>query len=138
MKKLGCRKKGWIVQRLGWVLLFGFILFAVFGLFGEGPLSKRTIITGNIKTKYERFGRHEHETPIEFESTSENITSVAVPQQYLKEFKLSKVVPEPESQTSSEGYINYAFKGSSNYNVTLYFDPLKFWQCYRCCKSKLA
>jgi len=125
-EEIHLQKKGWIVQRVGWVLLFLFILLAVLGLFGEGPLSKRTITTGTIKTEYERFGRHEHETPIKFESKNENITVVAVPQQYLKEFKLSKVVPEPESQVASEGYINYAFKGENNYNVTFYFDPLEF------------
>jgi hypothetical protein len=125
-EEIRLQKKGWLVQRVGWVLLFALVLLAAFGLFGNGILSKRTVVTGSIKTQYERFGRHEHETPVKFESTSENITMVSVPQQYLKEFKLSKVVPEPETQTSSNGYINYAFRGENNYNVTLYFDPLEF------------
>jgi hypothetical protein len=125
-EEIGLHKKGWVVQRVGWVLLFAFILSAVLGLFGEGPLSKRVVNTGTIKTEYERFGRHEHETPIKFDSKSESISIVSVPQHYLNEFKLSKVVPEPESQSSSEGYINYTFKGEHNYNVTFYFDPLKF------------
>ena len=125
-EEIHLQKKGWIVQRVGWVLLFLFILLAVLGLFGEGPLSKRTIITGTIKTEYERFGRHEHETPIKFNSQNENISKVSIPQHYLNEFKLSKVVPEPDSQTSSEGYIEYTFKGDHNNNVTFYFDPLKF------------
>jgi hypothetical protein len=125
-EEMPLQKRGWMVQRVGWILLFVFILLAVLGLFGEGPLSKRTIITGNIKTEYQRFGRHEHETPIKFESKDENISIISIPQQYLKELKLSKVVPEPESQTSSYGYINYTFKGEHNNNVTFYFDPLEF------------
>lgn len=117
-------KKGWVIQRIGWVLMFLFMLLALLGLFGEGPLSNKKVQAGNVTVHYERFCRYEHEAEIKLESNGENIRSVALPQEYLKKFKVSKIIPEPGTQMASPGYINYLFEGSQNNIITFYFEPV--------------
>lgn len=116
-------KKGWVIQRIGWTLMFLFLLAAVLGLFGEGPLSKRKVHLGPVTVEYERFGRYEHAMRMNLRSAGENIGMVSLPQNYLKSFKISKIVPEPAKQVSSPGYVNYFFEGDQNDMVTFFMDP---------------
>lgn len=116
-------KKGWVVQRIGWVLMFVFLIAALLGLFGEGPLSAKTIEAGSITVKYQRFCRYEHGMQLKLLSAGEGITVVALPQQYLKKFKVDKIVPSPSSEVASPGYINYMFAGQQNDNVSFYLLP---------------
>jgi len=122
---MALHNKGWVVQRIGWAFMFLFLLAALLGLFGEGPLSSRTVQAGHIKVEYERFCRYEHETEITLESNGEDISTVSLPQQYLKKFKVSKIVPEASKQVASPGYINYLFEGKQNNNITFYLEPVK-------------
>jgi hypothetical protein len=120
---ISLHKTGWIVQRIGWTLMFLFLVAALLGLFGEGPLSKRTLQSGNLQMKYEHFGRYEHTMKMELESLGENIRFVSLPQDYLKSFKVDKIVPEPAKQVASPGYISYVFEGEQNDEVTFYMEP---------------
>lgn len=121
---ISLHRKGWVIQRIGWVLMLVFLLAAVLGFFGEGPLSKKQFHLGPIDVDYERFGRYEHEMELKFQSTGENIGSVSMPQDYVKNFKLSKIVPEPEKQIAASGYINYIFEGE-NHLIIFYMDPVQ-------------
>jgi hypothetical protein len=77
--EISLHRKGWIVQRIGWVLMFGFLIAALLGLFGEGPLSSKKLQAGNVSVQYERFGRYEHGMEIRLQSTGENISTVSIP-----------------------------------------------------------
>lgn len=123
---LELHKKGWVIQRVGWVLIFLFVLSALLGVFGEGPLSSKAISVGDIKASYDRFGRFEHETALKFESTGVDISSISIPQEYLNDFKISKIVPEPDDPVASGGYIHYTFRGQGNRQITFYLAPIAF------------
>lgn len=122
--EIDLHRKGWIVQRIGWVLMFAFLMAAMLGFFGEGPLSKKHIQAGSINIEYERFCRYEHGMEIRLESAGENISSVSIPQAYLKNFRVSTIVPEPEKQVATAGLVQYQFEGSQNNIVTFYLDPV--------------
>lgn len=125
-EELALHKKGWVIQRVGWVMIFLFMLLALLGLFGEGPLSSRTVAPGDIKISYDRFGRFEHETAIKLESSGEDISSISLSEQYIRNFKVTKIVPEPGNPVVSAGYINYTFPGHGNRHITLYLDPTDY------------
>lgn len=122
--EISLHKKGWVVQRIGWGLMFLFILLALLGLFGEGPLSSQTVQSGDVQLKYERFCRYEHGAELRLQSAGENIQTVSLPQEYLKKFQISKVVPRASRQITSPGYVNFQFEGSQNDIVTFYFNPV--------------
>lgn len=122
---ISLHRKGWIIQRIGWVLMFVFLIAALLGLFGEGPLSRKKIKAGNITLEYERFCRYEHGIEIRLQSEGENIYTVSIPQKYLKSFRVGDIVPEPQKQTATPGYINYQFEGSQNNVITFYVSPVQ-------------
>lgn len=123
--EISLHHKGWVVQRIGWVLMFAFLIAAILGLFGEGPLSNKKIQAGNISVEYERFCRYEHGMEIRLQSAGENISTVSIPQDYLKSFRVAEIVPEPEKQVANEGSIQYRFEGSQNNIVSFYLDPIE-------------
>ena len=123
--EISLHRKGWIIQRIGWCLMFAFLISALLGLFGEGPLSDKKVQSGNISVEYERFCRYEHGMAIKLKSKQENISTVSFPQEYLENFRVGEIVPEPEKQVASAGYVNYQFEGSENKSITFYLSPLK-------------
>jgi hypothetical protein len=123
--EISLHRKGWVIQRIGWVIVFGFLIAALLGLFGEGPLSRKKIQTGNISVEYERFCRYEHGMEIRLQSANENISTVSIPQAYLKAFRIGTIVPEPDRQVATEGYIQYQFEGSQNNIISFYFNPVE-------------
>jgi len=123
--EISLHRKGWIIQRIGWCLMFAFLIAALLGLFGEGPLSDKKLQSGNISVQYERFCRYEHGMKIKLQSSQENISTVSIPQDYLENFRVGEIVPEPGKQLASAGYIHYVFEGSQNKLITFYLSPLK-------------
>ena len=123
--EIALHRKGWIVQRIGWVLMFAFLIAATLGLFGEGPLSQMKLQAGNISVEYERFCRYEHGMEIRLQSGAENISMVSIPEKYLKSVRISDIVPEPEKQVAIAGHIQYLFAGSQNNIVTFYLSPVQ-------------
>ena len=123
--EISLHRIGWIIQRIGWCLMFAFLIAAVLGLFGEGLLSKKKLQAGNISLEYQRFGRYEHGMNITIQSKQENISTVAIPQDYLKNFRLSTIVPEPARQVASAGNVNYQFEGAENRMITFYLNPIQ-------------
>ena len=63
-------RRGWRIQRIGWVVLGGIVVLAAAGGLGDGPLSARTIETPDGTVHYQRIERverptemHEHRSP---------------------------------------------------------------------------
>src|SRR5678810_1484903 len=77
--EISLHRKGWIIQRIGWCIMFAFLTAALLGLFGEGPLSNKKLQAGNISIEYERFCRYEHGMKIKLQSSQENISTVSIP-----------------------------------------------------------
>jgi len=61
---------------------------------------------------------------IQLESKSENISTISIPQAYLKNFRVGTIVPEPDKQVATEGLVQYQFEGAQNNIVTFYLSPV--------------
>lgn len=122
--EISLHRKGWIVQRIGWVLMFAFLIAAISGLFGEGPFSRKKIQAGSISVEYERFCRYEHGMEIRLQSAGENISTVSIPQAYLKNFRVATIVPEPAKQVAIAGSVQYQFEGPQNNIISFYLSPV--------------
>jgi hypothetical protein len=62
---------------------------------------------------------------ITLESGKENISTVSIPQEYLKSFRISDIVPEPEKQVAVADHVQYVFGGSQNNIITFYLSPVQ-------------
>lgn len=122
---LDLHEKGWVVQRVGWVLMLAIMLFTGLGLFGEGVLSKRSPEIGTNKITYDRFGRYEKEMEIMVEA-KENIKTISLPQDYLKHFHIVRIVPEPVNNQAVGSDVQYNFLGDQNKLISLYIKPEDF------------
>ena len=122
-ESLPLHEKGWVVQRVGWVIIIAIIIAGILGLFGEGVLSKKKPVSGNITATYESFYRYDAEMKIVIESSSDHISQISFPQQYLKNFEILRFIPEPDNNVTSAGEVIYNYLPAQNRVVSIYLTP---------------
>lgn len=105
-------EREWLAERIGWCVLLGFIIAALLGFFGEGPLSHRGVgDAGTAKLQYERFARHASPTllTLSVAKTGGAEVSVAISEAYLREFELRSIVPEPHRAELAGAFHRFSF-----------------------------
>ena len=120
---LKLHERGWVVQRVGWLFILAVMLAGILGLFGEGFLSRKTATAGNIQTEYEQYFRYEAEMAIKIKSQNEHISTISLPQDYLKDFRIIRFIPEPLHNSTIGTDVVYNFQPASNQTVTVYLIP---------------
>lgn len=121
-ERLDLHEKGWVIQRVGWVIIFAIMAAGLLGLFGEGAFSQKTVYNGATKVEYERFFRYETEMKIKIESPA-HISSISIPQEYLKDFEIVRFEPEPFSNNTSQHEVIYNFLPGQNLILSIYLIP---------------
>lgn len=119
------QKRGWVVQRIGLSIMLAFVLLALFGLFGDGMLSKRTSVIRNVTLEYERFYRHEGEMEFRIDVAGNNTAGidVAFDTDYLKHFQIQSILPEPKENRFENGKVHYRFEANGPANIIYYLTP---------------
>lgn len=95
-------QREWRVERIGWLVMLAFVVAAVAGVFGHGPISERTIGDSRTATlEYERFLRYAAGTQlgITVAAGRRGPIAVEVNRSYLSDFEITSIVPEPRSAT---------------------------------------
>jgi hypothetical protein len=123
---LKLHQTGWTVQRIGWTCFMLIIILALLGMFGNGILSHRkTEMAGNM-VEYERYGRFESSNTIHLLAGIENGRAVIhIPQQYLQDFELEQITPEPDQQIVLNGNYVYSFQADAPVHILLRGMPKK-------------
>lgn len=124
-ESLTLHERGWKVQRAGWVFIFGMMALAALGLFGEGPVSKRTADVNGSRVEYDRFFRHEArmELKVDLQSSGTEGAVVSFPNAYLKNFRVESILPEPKSNTVAQDQVSYQFDGTPPMHLVFYLVP---------------
>lgn len=120
---LKLHEKGWVIQRVGWIIMLLLVLAGAMGVFGSGIVSKQSPVIGGITVEYERFFRYEAEMKILVQSSAEPVTSISFPQTYLKDFRIVRFVPDPHHNQSTPEDVVYFFQGGQNQIVSAYLIP---------------
>ena len=122
--EIDLHEKGWIAQRIGWLLMLIMLISAALGVFGTGWLSYKTQIAGNNSVSYERFGRFELPMQITIRSqANEGRLTVSIPQSYLHCFKVSQITPEPSDRKTENRSTIYTFEGNDEITAQFYLEP---------------
>ncbi len=105
----------WRIQRIGWVAMLLFVAGAILGLFGAGPLDHAYVRRNGLEIAYSRFQRMTSEANLEVTvlRAPADMTRVWVDQNYIGQFEISSVTPQPESTASSSGQVRYAFRSKA-------------------------
>lgn len=100
------RRKEFLFERSGWAFMGAILLAAALGLFGNGPLSQSELETEKFRMKYDRFLHFGDLTSLEIRikphSSDAGVVAIAFPNDYLHNFRIEKIIPDPESSAHGE------------------------------------
>lgn len=101
----------WRIQRFGWIAMAALLVLAALGFAGGmGPVNKATATNGRLEVEYKPYIRRS--APIELNlklSGHSETTKVLIDEEYLSEFDIQRIVPQPESVTVSNRQLEYEF-----------------------------
>jgi hypothetical protein len=117
-ENLDQHKQGWMIQKIGWTILYLGLILALAGVFGAGPVSYKTKSQNGISVKYERFLRYESESEITFnvQDAKDSIT-LEIPQQYMAYIDLQSITPLPHSNRTVDDVTTYYFHALHTANI---------------------
>lgn len=123
-EELHLHEKGWIAQRAGWIFIYLLVTLAAFGMFGDGMLSHQNQTVGNTQIQYERFHRQEARMNLRFDIQQQQSNLViSFDNDYLRNFKVESVMPEPQEVKISNEQVNYVFDSEGKTNIVFYLVP---------------
>jgi hypothetical protein len=112
-EKLKQHKQGWVMQKIGWAILYLGLILALVGVFGTGPLSYKTQSQNGHSVEYERFLRYEGEAEVTFNiQDAKDSIALEIPQQYLEFIDVQSITPLPFGNRTVNGVTTYYFHAS--------------------------
>lgn len=117
-------RKGFVIQKVGLILIILTVLLAAIGVFGDGILSKKTLSAAGSTVEYQRFYRFEAKMPIKLQTfAKQGRSTVSFDSHYLNELKIESINPEPAGSRIENNSVHFFFEGLGELNVTFYVIP---------------
>lgn len=126
-EELELHEKGWKIQRIGWIFIFLLVALGAFGFFGDGLASKTTKTHTQANIQYDRFYRREArmEMKVDLLQSTNTPVDIAFPNNYIKNFRLESILPEPANIKVENNQVHYFFDGNGSMNIIFYLIPQK-------------
>lgn len=104
------------VQQGGWVCMLAFVLAALAGVFGVGPLDRETLRSEGLEVTHARFQRmtSADEIEVKIAANGQESRRVWVSRGYVKRFTVEALSPEPESSTATDDAVIYTFRAAAD------------------------
>jgi len=112
-------RKEWRFQRIGTLVLLGFVLLSGLGLTGSGPLSAASVTSadGLLSVRYDRFDRMQAPSKLRITLSpavlQEHEIQIWVDSDYLSAIQLEQIMPEPESVEIGDERLIFTFSVSA-------------------------
>jgi hypothetical protein len=113
---LDFQRKGWKIQRIGWVCMALLILAGGLGAAGQGPLAKRAVATsdGGLTVRYERFIRLEAPSTLELRiAPGVEEPALWVSAGYLERIRIRSITPAPREERLGADRHVFLFAGTA-------------------------
>jgi hypothetical protein len=97
---LDFQRREWRVQRVGWFALAAFVLAALAGVFGSGPLSRAVATAPGLAVDYERFIRADVRSRLTIEMARPDSTTAAqlsISRNYFDAINITRIFPQPST-----------------------------------------
>lgn len=123
------QQKFWVIQLAGWIVFLMLLLAAALGLAGgAGPLNQSSVDNGQIEVKYQPFARRVAPTDIDvtLKSLAGSTAQLMVQRDFLNEYQIQKITPEPSSVKAGDDMLIYEFsvpEGATSLGVSFALEP---------------
>jgi hypothetical protein len=122
---LAFQRREWVVQRIGWALMFLFVAAAAAGVFGAGAAGNA--VAGEpgseLWVDYERFGRRGAPLLMRVHAVaSSGELRLQLDRGYLEGVRVQSVTPEPASTESAGADLVYIFRATPGQEMAVTFD----------------
>lgn len=113
---LEAQRRHWVAERIGWTIIGGVIVAAVFGLFGSGVLSEASVgsLDTSLRLDYSRFARYGSSTTVRLHVGSKAAkggdVKVSVNRAYIEAVGVQDITPTPEKAELGAGRLAYLFR----------------------------
>ena len=129
-------RREWRAQRIGWIGMAVVLVLALLGLFGRGPISDAQIGDRNsFGVDYQRIVRHGAQTELEFHVApalqSDSTFRIYLSQEYLKQFAVGHIVPEPSASGTAGALVFYEFARPNSRQagrIVMSLTPVGLWR----------
>lgn len=127
---LGFQRREWRVQRAAWAVVGLLLLMAFGGLFGDGPLARRTLRSpdGRLVARVQKFERHRSPSAIVLRVRPEpgkDSVQVWVSREFAEDQHFETIHPEPDTVTVGGDRIVYEFSvGGAEEQVQIAFQAM--------------
>lgn len=105
-----------LVEKVAFALLVLFVLSALAGLFGDGPLSQAVLDDGKLRVEYQRFCRRHAPQSLEITFPTQpgaDSVELSLNGDYLRRVQITEIFPQPlESSHQQTGKLRFATDGS--------------------------
>jgi hypothetical protein len=107
-----CHRRGWLLERVGWVAMAVVVIGAAAGAFGRGWLSETQATAGEALTvRYSRLSRAHMPQELTVDWRPADADAVLwIARSYLDEFEIREVRPPPSSVVSGPERVYYTFR----------------------------
>jgi hypothetical protein len=107
-----CHRRGWMLERLGWIAMAVVIISAAAGVFGRGCVSETQATAGEALTvTYSRLSRAHMPQELTVDWRSADADAVLwIERSYLDEFEIREVRPPPSAVVSGPERVYYTFR----------------------------
>jgi hypothetical protein len=124
------QRREWRVQRVGWWCLAAFVVAALLGVFGSGPLSHSVAEASGLSVEYERFLRADARSllTIELPPSDTAAAELSISREYIDAVDITQMLPEPSLSELRDGDAVFWFErrdaARAPMTVRIEFKPL--------------
>jgi hypothetical protein len=115
------QRQSWQIQRICWVLMALFLVAGSIGLFGSGWLAHTQLATADrsLQLEYDRFIRLHAPARLQIRAVSPTARDlqIRISREYLEQFQIAQILPEPERTSAEPESYLYQFLTSSSDRV---------------------
>jgi hypothetical protein len=124
------QRREWRVQHVGWWCLGAFVLAALLGVFGSGPLSHAAAEASGLTVEYERFVRSSAESRLTIDvppSQTGEPAQLSISREYLDALDIVHMLPSPSASELRDAEALFWFErreaATTPFTVELRFAP---------------
>lgn len=109
------QRRGWVIDRIGWMVMLVALGLALLGLFGNGPIGLSTAVdrSGLLEAEYNSFGRNGADLTLTVRVGEQGVRNgeyaVWIANDYLEVVRVDDVSPSPDSVEVLENGQLYRF-----------------------------
>jgi hypothetical protein len=123
---LAFQRREWAVERTAWAVGLALLAAAALGLFGDGPLARRTASTpdGRLAVDFDRFARAQAPTTLRVRvepPAAVGALRLALDRAYVEGVDVERVVPRPQRVETGGEWITWVFEVPAPGPATIVF-----------------